>query len=345
MENLLPFIHGEDIYPQRKKDVSAVGKRALFETNQNIDDGTNLPKAPKKTKFRMKASKRKKIFGSLGPIKKNKRLAEQKVVMSESFTGESSAFVDYDAHAQETKKLEKKEAVYSKIQKRFKRKEMVSKPPLDHTYISSRVLNVAPTSTERYLSAHRGGIQSHGIPLGCISRPVETTTEISALTMNSPIRNYGLFAEYEEKRSEEINKMVQSASIQNSSYTCRSDCIGPERIPASSSNSLATSVEDFSLECKPQLGTVSSLSSQSTDISGSSFSSGACSASTPAPGSVSHSTSKTNNTMFASRAAKRLMNGVQGLVEGCFAPISTSPTTKSMNQNEWNAFCQAAKKS
>jgi len=342
MENSLPFIHGEEIYPQRKKDVSAVGKRALFETNQNVDDGTNLPKAPKKTKFRMKASKRKKIFGS---IKKNKRPVEQKVVMSESFTGESAGFVDYDLNAQETKTLEKKKAVYSKIHKRFQRKEMVSKPPLDHTYASSRVLKLP--STERYLSAHRGGIQSHGIPLGCISRPVETMTEISALTMNSPIRNYGLFAEYEAKRSEEINRMVQSASIQNSSYTRRSDCIGPEypRIPATSSNSSAASVEEFSLECKPQLGTVSSLSSQSTDISGTSSSSGSCSASTPAPSSVSHSTPKPNNTMFASRAAKRLMNGVQGLVEGCFAPISTSPTTNSMHQNEWNAFCQVAKKS
>ena len=279
MENSLAFIHGEEIYPQRKKDVSAVRKRALFETNQNVDDGINLPKAPKKTKFRMKASKRKKIFGS---VKKNKRPVEHKVLISESFSGETAGFVNFDFHAQETKKLEKKKSVGSKIQKRFQRKDIVSKPPLDHSYASSRALKLP--STERYLSASRGGIQSHGVPLRCISRPVETMTEISALTTNSPLRNRGIFAEYEAKRSEEIRRMSPSSSIQNGSYPCRSDCIGPEysRILASSSSSSSAASQEYSIQCKPQLGTVSSLLSQSTDIPGSSSSSGSCSPS-PVP--------------------------------------------------------------
>jgi hypothetical protein len=110
----------------------------------------------------------------------------------------------------------------------------------------------------------------------------------------------------------------------------------PSILVASSKSSLS-SPNEFSLECIPQVENVSSLSSQSTGISGSSSS---CSASTP----VRHNASgERKGTQFATRAAKRMINGVQGMVAGCFAPISSSPTAKVMNKNEWNAFCQMSK--
>ena len=320
------------VYINDKKNcASTIGGKTLFEKDQNLQN------APKKTKLPMKASKRKKIFGS---IKKRKKCKEQKVTMSESSSGETAGFVccsfDNNIHPR-------------RVPKRLQRKVLVPQPKHEHSYETFPSLGLKPLSPARYLSPRKDCIQMQSVGINYntnlpnsqeyIACSMETRTEVSALTMNSPLTKLCNFAMQEARRREESQRTVVSSNIDGSYPNSDTDCISSVNpgIPVASSKISSSSADDFSLECTPQLENLSSLSSQSTDISGSSSS---YSASTPAQ----HNESKPNGTQFASRAAKRIINGVQGMVAGCFAPIVNSPTTKTMNEKEWNAFCQMAKK-
>lgn len=334
----------KDNHSQLRKNVSTIRKSNLFEKDKNNiikDNVLNLPNAPKKTKFPMKSSKRKRIFGL---ILKNK---EQKVVISESFDGETADFVCVDNNTQNNTQITKRKL--TRAPKGLQSQAIVSKPSLEHSYEMFPPRALKPPSSAKNVSPRKDctHIPSVGInydinlpiPQRDIAQSAETMTEISALTMTSPLTKLGNFA-IEARRRRELQKTVVSSTIRNGSYAYGDvGCVGlvyPSILVASSKSSLS-SPNEFSLECIPQVENVSSLSSQSTGISGSSSS---CSASTP----VRHNASgERKGTQFASRAAKRMINGVQGMVAGCFAPISSSPTAKVMNKNEWNAFCQMSK--
>ena len=319
-ENNMHHIQGHNGYPQRKMDVSKVGKRALFDEIQNLDEPQPAPKAPKKVKVEMKSSKRRKIFGS---IRKKKPL--QKVILSESYSGESAAFV--------TRSFENEEAVHVKKEKETKKSNATKTPTRSQSVLEYQETRMH--SNAAYNVASRNEIFQLD---RYTSSQTDEMTEVSVLTMTSPQQEAFVKAQRELQKkatsAEEHPEVQQSTSMFGSFF-----CASKDFFPLSTSesefvNSIVPdhSTDEFSIECENRLHALSSLSDSSDGSPGTSQeSSQDCSslgsASTPAPHSMASSKAKSNSSRLAT-AKNRFLNGIQAMIADCVAPVSNSPCAK-----------------